>query len=176
MQKSTPNKYGSVAVTIHWLTVLLIVGLLISGNRLDGMTDSAAKAQLLMIHAPVGVLIGLLTVLRIFWWWRFDKKPEPAGTTPAWQERAAQGVHVLFYVVILGMAASGVGMMVLSGAGEIVFGGAPGSLPDFGGYAPRMPHGIGAKVMFALLIVHAGAALYHHFFLKDKLLRRMWYR
>ena len=124
MQKSTPNKYGSVAVTIHWLTALLIVGLLISGNRLDGMTDSAAKAQLLMIHAPVGVLIGLLTVLRIFWWWRFDKKPEPAGTTPAWQERAAQGVHVLFYVVILGMAASGVGMMVQRGGRDNQFGGA----------------------------------------------------
>ena len=176
MQKSTPKKYGAVAVTVHWLTALLIAGLLISGNRMDGMADSAAKAQLLMIHAPVGVLIGLLTLFRIFWWWRFDSKPEPVGTTPAWQERAAQGVHVLFYVVILGMAASGIGMMVLSGAGDIVFGGASGPLPDFGNYAPRAPHGIGARVMIALLVLHAGAALYHHFFLKDGLIGRMWYR
>ena len=176
MQKSTPKKYGAVAVTVHWLTALLIAGLLISGNRMDGMADPAAKAQLLMIHAPVGVLIGLLTLFRIFWWWRFDRKPEAVGTTPAWQERAAQGVHVLFYVVILGMAASGIGMMVLSGAGDIVFGGAPGPLPDFGNYAPRASHGIGAKVMIALLVLHAGAALYHHFFLKDGLIWRMWYR
>lgn len=176
MPKSTPKKYGTVAVTIHWLTALLIGGLLISGNRMDGMADSASKVQLLMIHAPVGVLIGLLTLFRIFWWWRFDTRPEPVGTMPAWQEMAARGVHALFYVVILGMAASGIGMMVLSGAGEIVFGGAPGPLPDFANYAPRAPHGIGARAMIALLVLHAGAALYHHFFLKDGLIGRMWYR
>ncbi len=168
-------RYSRTAVTLHWLTALLIVGLLISGNRLDGMTDSAAKAGLLVIHAPVGVLVGLLTLFRIVWWWRFDTRPDPVGTPPQWQENAARLVHLLFYIVILGMAASGIGLMALSGAGEIVFGGAPGPLPDFGDYLPRTPHGIGAKIMFALLVVHAGAALYHHFGLKDGLLRRMWY-
>lgn len=82
-------------------------------------------------------------------------------------------MHFLFYVVILGMIASGTGMMVLSGAGPVVFG-QVGALPDFWMYAPRVPHGIGARLPLALLILHVGAALYHHFFRRDGLLTRMW--
>ena len=82
---------------------------------------------------------------------------------------------MLFYIVILGMAASGIGMLVLSGAGLIIFGGPAESLPNFWDYAPRTPHGLGAKFMIGLLVLHAGAALYHQFFIKDGLLKRMWF-
>lgn len=94
---------------------------------------------------------------------------------PKWQDRASRAVHGLFYVIILGMAASGIGMMILSGAGPIIFGGQPDTLPDFWNYAPRAPHGIGATVMLGLFAAHAGAALYHQFIVKDNPLRRMWF-
>jgi len=77
--------------------------------------------------------------------------------------------------VMIGMAASGIGMFVLSGAGDILFGGAPGPLPDFDNFAPRVPHGIGAKLIIALLALHIGAALYHHFLRRDQTLRRIWF-
>jgi cytochrome b561 len=92
-----------------------------------------------------------------------------------WQERATQAVHVLFYVVMLGMVASGLGMMRLSGAAPMIFGGEAALLPDFWKYPPRLPHGIGARLLLALLALHAGAALYHEFFRRDGLLRRMWF-
>lgn len=170
--KSTNMRYGRVAVTIHWLTALLVIGLLISGSLLED-ADAAAKAGILTIHAPVGFLVGLLTVLRIVWWWRFDTRPAPLGNTPDWQEKIAGAVHVLFYVVMLAMVASGIAMMALSGAGDILFGGAPGPLPDFRDYLPRAPHGIGANLMIALIVLHVGAALYHQFMLKDGLMARM---
>ena len=83
-------------------------------------------------------------------------------------------VHVLFYIVILGMIASGVGMMLLSGAAPLVFGGE--GLLDFWKYPPRLPHGIGARLLLTLLVLHIGAALHHHFVRRDSLLRRMWFR
>jgi cytochrome b561 len=95
--------------------------------------------------------------------------------SPAWQERIASWVHIAFYVVILAMIASGIGMMILSGAAPAVFGEAGGELPDFADYPPRVPHGLGARLFVALLVFHAGAALYHHFIHRDGLLRRMWY-
>jgi cytochrome b561 len=82
-------------------------------------------------------------------------------------------VHFLFYVVTLGMIASGVGMMVLSGAAPVIFGGEGAPLPDFWKYPPRVPHGIGARLLVALLLLHVGAALHHHFVRRDGLLRRM---
>ncbi|MEM7501840.1 MAG: cytochrome b/b6 domain-containing protein, partial [Pseudomonadota bacterium] len=45
----------------------------------------------------------------------------------------------------------------------------------FWDYLPRRPHGLGARLMVALIVFHAGAALYHQFVMKDGLLRRMWY-
>jgi cytochrome b561 len=84
-------------------------------------------------------------------------------------------VHVAFYIVVFGMVASGIGMIILSGAAPAVFG-APGAvLPNFTDYPPRMPHGLGAFLLVALLVLHAGAALYRQFIRGDGLLRRMWY-
>ena len=171
--KSTNSSYGPVAVTIHWISAVLIIALLGLGFRASDAADPEAKASILQIHATLGIAILLLTIGRIVWW-RLDRKPAPVGGSPAWQDLSARAVHLLFYIVILGMAASGIGMFVLSGAGPVVFGG-EGTLPDFTHYLPRVPHGLGARAMVVLLVLHAGAALYHHFVKRDATLRRMWF-
>ena len=130
---------------------------------------------MLRIHLPIAIAVLALTVFRIFWWWRLDRKPEPVAGNPNWQERAAQAVHLLFYVVVIGMVASGIGMMVLSGAAQSIFGGQNTALPDFSKLPPRILHGIGAQLLVFLVVFHAGAALYHHFIRRDGLLRRMWF-
>ena len=171
--KSTPDRYGAVAIAIHWLAAILIVVVLVSGFRAGDGLDPGIKAGLLRVHVPVGLAILILTLARIAWWWLADRKPAPIAGQPPLLHRAASAVHILFYVVILGMAASGIGMMVLSGAGQIVFGGPPGPLPDFWHYPPRIPHGIGARVLIALLVLHIGGAFYHQFVRKDRIFARI---
>ena len=173
--KSSSTQYGSVAVTIHWLSAILILAMLGSGFRAGSITDSAAKEAILMLHVPLGIMILVLTLLRLFWWWRVDQKPRPVAGDPAWQTVSAKAIHVLFYVVILGMIASGLGTVALSGAGGILFGAEAGPLPDFSEFLPRVPHGLGARLMVALLFLHAGAALYHQFIKGDGLIWRMWF-
>lgn len=172
--RSSATHYGTVAVTLHWLSALLVAAMIVTGFRATGLEDSAAKANILQLHIPFGVAILLLTLGRLCWWMFADNKPASV-LMPRWQDRVSRAVHFLFYVVILGMAASGIGMMALSGAGPIVFGADAASLPDFWDYLPRRPHGIGARFILALFVVHAGAALYHHIFKKDGLLGRMWF-
>ena|SRR5438094_9472908 len=162
-----------MAVSIHWVRVVLIVILIGSGFRAANTVDAAAKAAILRLHIPIAIGVLALTVLRIAWWWRFDRKPGPVAASPHWQELTAKAVHVLFYLVILGMIASGVGMIALSGATPMIFSGESALLPDFWNYPHRLPHGIGARVLLVLLVLHAGAALYHHFVRRDSLLRRM---
>lgn len=175
MLKSTPGRYGAIPVTIHWLAGIVILLALGSAFQAGNALDSDAKAAFLRIHIPASIIALLLTVFRIVWWWFFDKKPEPVQGLPVWQERLARGVHVAFYIVILGMVARGIGMIALSGAGPAVFGGTDASLPNFHQYLPRVPHGLGANLLVALLVAHVGAALYHHFIRRNGLLRRMWY-
>jgi len=121
----------------------------------------------------LGISVLVLTILRLAWWWLIDRKPLPPADMPRWQSRAATSVHGLFYVVILVMAASGIGMLVVSQAAQVLFFGAPRPLPDFDAYAPRIPHGIGGRLMVALICLHVAAALYHQFIRRDRLLRRM---
>jgi len=173
--KSTPERYGAMIVTMHWLTALLMIVLIATGFRAANTVDPATKAAILRVHIPIAIAVLVLMVLRIGWWWGLDRKPHPITGSSRWQERTAQAVHLLFYVAIFGMIASGIGMVALSGAAPMIFGGEGALLPDFWRYPPRVPHGFGAELLLALIALHAGAALYHQFVRRDHLLRRMWF-
>ncbi len=170
--RSTKDHYGRVAVTIHWLSALLIIVLIGSGFRSGFATDPEVKLAALRIHLPVASLVLILTVLRLIWWWRFDTKPLPLQGVPNWQEAIARWTHRGLYVLILGMLASGIAMSVMSGLPDALFGSA--DLPDFTELPPRTGHGIAARLIAAAVLLHAGAALYHHWVKKDRTLRRMW--
>ena len=173
--KSSSDRYGTVAVTIHWLSALLILLLIGSGWLIGEAEDLATKVDILKVHVSLGVVILLLTLSRIAWWRFADSKPKPVPMA-RWQDRIARIVHLLLYIIVLVMVASGIGMMVLSGAIPIIFGVSTEPLPNFWDYPPRIPHEIGGKLIIALFAVHAGAALYHHFVKRDGLLGRMWYQ
>jgi cytochrome b561 len=173
--RSVRDRYGAVAVSIHWLSAMLIVILIGSGFHVANTVDMATKPAILRLHVLVAIGVLVLTIVRIVWWFGFDQKPAPIGGSPRWHERTARAVHILFYVLILTLIASGIGMLALSGAAPIIFGGGDGLLPNFSKYPPRLIHGIGVRLLLALLVLHISTALYHHFFCRDGLLRRMWF-
>lgn len=170
---STNERYSTVAVLIHWSTAVLIIVLLGSGFRSGFAEDAATKAAALRIHVPVAVLVLLLTIGRLIWWWRFDRKPAPLPGIPDWQETIARWTHRALYLLVLLLLASGIAMSAMSGLPFALFGDA--ELPNLSELPPRAGHGIGARLIAGLLILHAGAAFYHHWFLKDRTLRRMWF-
>lgn len=169
--KSTPTRYGSVSVAIHWLTALLIVLLFTTGLLAAAQVDPAAKVALLRAHIPMGAGVLLLTLFRIVWWWVADRRPEPPARQPGWQEVTARVVHVGLYLVVLVAASSGIATIVVSGALPAIIGSA--TLPNLEIALPRAVHGIVARLMLGLLVLHIGAALYHQFIRRDRLLARM---
>lgn len=175
MRKSSPDRYGTVVVSIHWISVMLVLALLGSGFLAANAGSAAAQAGFLRFHVPAGIALLALTIARALWW-RVDRRPGVVAGTFPWRERIARGVHRAFYVVIVLMAASGIGMLAAGGAFATVFGGPGASLPDFDALPPRLPHGAGAWLLIALFVLHGGAALYHTFVRRDGLLSRMWYR
>lgn len=168
--RSSPDRYGAVAIAIHWVSALAILALLASGNVLAA-TPLSAKAQILVVHASVGTLVLVLTLVRIAWWVWGDRRPLPVSGQPRWQEVAASSVHGLLYLTVLLLAASGISTLILSGALPALLG--QGTLPDFSATPPRLVHGLAGRLMLALVFAHAGAALYHQFIRRDRLLGRM---
>ncbi len=174
--RSTAEHHGAVTVAIHWASAALVLALLLSGFRAAGAADPWTKAALLRVHAVQGAAVLALTLARLGWWALADHR-RPAAPTGGMladaQARAARWVHRLLYVLLLGMAASGIGMLAVSGAGAVLFGGAAGPLPDFWGHPPRAAHGAGARVLLLLIALHVGAALHHHLVSRDGLMARM---
>jgi cytochrome b561 len=170
--RSSATRYGSVAIAIHWLTALLILLLFATGLTAADQTAEAAKIALLRAHLPLGAGIVLLTLLRIVWWLVAEpRRPTLPSDQPAWQKLMARSVHVALYVVVLMSAASGIATIALSGALPAIVGGA--GLPDLDAVPPRALHGIAARAMLGLLALHIGAALYHQFIRRDRLMARM---
>ncbi|OEO31348.1 hypothetical protein VW23_016845 [Devosia insulae DS-56] len=168
---SSSTRYGSVAIAIHWLTVLLIVELFATGLFAAAQVDPAAKVALLRAHIPFGAGVLLLTLLRIVWWLAIDRRPALPADQPGWQKLTAKAVHFALYAVVFVTASSGIATIVLSGALPAIIGSA--TLPNLETVLPRAVHGIASRVMLGLLALHIGAALYHQFIRRDRLLARM---
>src|SRR6218665_3359971 len=104
---SSPTRYGSVAIAIHWITAIAIFGMLASGLAAANSVDEAARLTLLRGHAVMGALVGILTLFRMVWWLAFDRRPQDAAPSRG-QALAAHAVHYGLYGVILVMVASGI--------------------------------------------------------------------
>ncbi|MHA6689182.1 cytochrome b [Devosia sp. A449] len=171
--KSSPTRYGPVAIAIHWLTAIAIICMLASGLSAANTQDQALKLALLRGHAVTGVVVGVLTLLRIVWWLAIDRRPQDAPGLSRGQAVASRVVHYGLYGAILVMVASGIATVALSGAGAQLTGAAALPLPDFTLAPPLKVHVPLAFALMALLVGHIGAALWHQFIQRDRLLARM---
>lgn len=171
MLKSRPDRYGAIAASIHWVSALAIILMLASGLMLDSAEDPEQVRALLRFHVPLGVCVAVLTLVRIVWWLAFDKHPTASATLSTAQKWAARLVHLGLYGAIIVMAASGIGMVVLTGAMPQIF--SAGTLPEFSDAPPALVHGLVGRVLLVLAVGHVGAALYHQFVQRDNLIGRM---
>jgi cytochrome b561 len=169
--RSTPTRYGTVAIVLHWTSALVILVALAGGLVMANTADAGLKATVLPVHATLGVLALVLTLARIGWWIWGDRRPAPVAGLPKAQEWASNAVHGLLYLAILVLGTSGIATLVLSGAIPALLSGAP--LPDFAGLLPRVTHGLAGRLLLVLLVAHIGAALWHQFVRRDRLLARM---
>ncbi|MGH7022207.1 MAG: cytochrome b [Caulobacteraceae bacterium] len=184
--RADARRYSAVAMTLHWLIAALILGNIALAwyfNTQHGL----ARLGPIQIHKSIGITVLTLSILRVIW--RFASPPPPLPAfLRGWERLAAQGVHVLFYVIMLGMPLTGWAMTSASRLIRIEpitwFGlfqwptmTALANLPP-----ARMKqahdffeslHNNGAKLAYALIAVHVLAALRHQFIRKDEILWRM---
>jgi cytochrome b561 len=175
MSEATPKRYHPAHVVIHWLMALLVITMLGIGKfAMPGVSpEDPQKVMLLQSHTYIGGAIAVLLVIRLIL--RFiSRSPAPADAGNAFLNFVAKAVHVLLYLMLIGMAVSGLGMYQLANL-PAVFEGSQAYPSDFFDYLPRMGHGFLSWLLLALVALHFGAAMYHQFVRKDNLLARMWF-
>lgn len=169
------QRYHPALVLLHWLSAVLLLLLALGmGSQVlaELPNTSPDKPQALMGHMIVGGLILVLTLIR--WVVRLKTAHPPAASTGmAWADRVAPHMHWALYAGILAMVGSGITMSIAFDLPAVVFSGQGSLPPNFHAIAARSVHGLVSKLLALLIVLHVGAALFHHFVKRDGLLPRM---
>jgi cytochrome b561 len=170
------ERYGAVAQLLHWIVAALIVTQFVLANLAEDLPLGAAKFAMLARHKSVGMTILMLAILRLLW--RIGHAPPPLpAAMPQYERRLARITHVLLYALLFAMPLSG---WLMSSAKNF-------PVSWFGLFAwPNLIapdpvkfdffkelHEVLATTLFAVALLHIAAALKHHFYDKNEVLRRM---
>ncbi len=177
MYTNSDSQFGRVSKVIHWLAAIAIftlfgVGLwMVELTYYDSLYQTAPH-----YHKSVGVLVGLLMVIRVLWMLRAGK-PKPLVSHQTWEVVLSKLTHVLLYLLVFAIVASGYLISTADGRELEVFNWfqipAMGSLFENQEDIAGDIHEILAFTLVGLAVLHAAAAIKHHLIDKDSTLRRM---
>jgi cytochrome b561 len=168
--------YTPVAKLLHWLTAVLVLGMLGVGLWMVGLPIGLTKLYVYAWHKWIGLTVLVLAVLRLMW--RIYRAPPPLpATVTAWERRLAPWGHAALLVLLLAMPVSGWLMSSAAGVSVRWFGMI--DLPDL---VPRDPltfemlrtlHHWLAWTLMAVLALHVAAVVHHDLLRRDGIFRRM---
>lgn len=176
---NTEQHYGAAAIALHWLMATLIVALVAIGIymvRLPDVGFNVKKITLILVHKEIGMLVLALAGARLIWR-QLNPLPRLVNTVPEWQKVTAILVHLCFYALMVALPVTG--WVMSSAAGIPVSFLGFFTLPDL---IPRddilfrwlgQLHNWLGYTMTGFIALHAGAALRHHFLLRDETLQKM---
>jgi len=176
MLRNSITSWGWPSRTLHWLMAVLILGQVALGKYAHELDRSMEKLNLMMWHKSIGICLLILLILRLTWTW-INPKPVSAEVTSQWRRAAERLSHAALYLLMFAIPVSGWLMNSAKNIPFRVFRTIP--LPDLLGPSEKLGelfedlHEGLVKALLVLLVVHIAAALWHHFYLRDKVLVRM---
>lgn len=185
--RNSALRYGHVAMTFHWVIAALIVTNLGLGFYFANVMERGDPMlfPIVQLHKSIGLTVLVLSLGRLLWRLVNPIPPLPADFSPALRF-IARLTHYLFYFFIIAIPLLGWATVSASprGTPTLYFGWFVWPHIPFLASLPRAMkreyaellgsvHGVLAYSAAALLVLHVGAALYHHFGRRDEILKRM---
>lgn len=174
---NTREAWGALARGLHWFLAILIPAQGVLGWFVHEMENSPAKIQWMTSHKSLGITILMLVVLRLIWRWLQPVPAEPPGSAP-WERRASRVAHVGLYLLMIAIPLSG---WLAASTTRLPWkfwwwfewprlAQSDKVLHD----VAKETHEVLIWVLVAVVAVHVGAALRHHFVKRTNVLERMW--
>jgi cytochrome b561 len=169
------TNYDNVAIALHWTTALLVVVQFALAETWDWFAKPTQESMQ-SLHISLGVLLAAVIVARLIW--RLIPGHQMSSLEAGWVKLASKGVHYLLYGLLVVQVGLGFGWRWAQGNPVGFFGlfGIPGPYGALDKATRHTFHDLHDKVGWAIIILaglHALAALYHHYVLKDRVLKRM---
>jgi cytochrome b561 len=173
---NSSKRYTSLAIALHWVIALLILGMLFLGLYMVGIPKGAPdRAFYFNLHKSFGVLAGVLILLRVVWRLTHPVPQLPTGM-PHWQARTAWWSHRLLYLCIVLQPATGYLSSSFNKYGVKFFGVA---FPNWGWEDALFRdlfmdyHKLIAAFLAALIVIHVLAAFKHLLVDRDGVFQRI---
>lgn len=176
MLRNTSHSYGKVARALHWLCALAVIAALIfielKGNFPKG---DPVRSGLGYAHVQAGLIVLLLVLPRLAW--RLGNPPPGISPAPSpLMKLLAHAGHWALYALMLGLPILGIAFIQAKGGEVALFGlGLPSFMPNSPelGKSLKELHELLGNVLLWLSILHAAAAAWHHFIVKDDTVTRL---
>lgn len=174
--RNTTERWGSVAKLLHWSIALAVLAMIGLGWWAKRLPYGPLKVDVFWVHKSLGMCILAAMVLRLIWRLANPAPPLPDTLRP-WERWAAHWTHWGLYGLLIAMPVSG---WVINSAANFplsVFGWF--TVPAITGPDEGLKqlaanvHWLLSWLIIATVTLHVGAALKHHFVLRDNVLRRM---
>jgi cytochrome b561 len=174
---NTQTYYGYISMFFHWLsaiTIFTLFGLgfyMVDLGYYDQWYTAAPK-----LHESIGILLFIFMVFRLIW--RYTQlKPAHLASHSNLERKAGKFIHSILYLLIFLIMISGYLISTGDDRGIDVFD--LFMVPSFGAFIENQEDLAGlihewlAYTVITLSLLHAMAALKHHFIDKDDTLNRM---
>jgi len=177
MSLKNHERWGAVSQGLHWLVAALVLLLGVVGLVMGELPRVPKYFWVYTAHKSLGITVLALVVVRLGWR-LYAGAPQAVPGTPGWQQRTANVTHGLLYALVLAMPLSGWLYDSASGLRPFRWFGLV-EMPRLSAPDERLAdlshalHEWGFWLLIALVLLHAGAALYHHLHLRDATLARM---
>ena len=172
----TSERYGAIAQLLHWATAILVLVAFIYGpGGSEQRVYSAAKDFDRQLHETLGITVFALTLLR-FAWRAVDRRPADPPMAP-WMRIAGKATHGLLFLLLLAVPLTAIAGAWLEGHPLTLMAGIRiepmlAESHALGSNIATVHTYLGDTILWVAGL-HAVAGLFHHFVLRDRVLRSM---
>ncbi|MEO5805847.1 cytochrome b [Devosia sp.] len=174
--KTSPQRFDGITIAFHWITAVLVLALFSSALIWQqAPRDLGWRRPLESLHISLGILLAIAIVGRLLW------RLLPGRRLPAAnrgiQHLLSQAMHLALYALLVAQVGLGFTLRWFQGEEFSFFG--LFSIPALIGTNEGLErtvenlHNLTAWTIIYLVAGHAGAALFHHYWVKDGVLARM---